>query len=177
MRATAFIGFGSNLGNLTQNYSKALFLLQNNPEIFHVRSASLYESEPLTINHDKQNWYLNTVFQVQTSLKMKALFSFLKAIELQMGRKNTKKWTSRIVDLDLLLYENFIFQDDEIAIPHKELHKRRFVLEPLIELNPNLEHPEFLVSMTELLRVCEDSLQVHRLGQTKEVQKNAYQYH
>jgi 2-amino-4-hydroxy-6-hydroxymethyldihydropteridine diphosphokinase len=155
-----FIGIGSNLGNRRAHYQKALAHIAALPKTRIVKTSSLYESEPIG---DAKNWYVNGVIEIETEFSPLQLLHRLQEIELAMGRKrtpDTKKWTSRKIDLDLLLFDNQTIDSRTLKVPHPELHNRRFVLLPLSELAPHLTHPRFGVTIVELLATLKDNKRV-----------------
>ena len=158
-----FIGIGSNLGNRRAHYQKAVERLATLPKTRIVKASSLYESEP---HGDAKNWYVNGVIEVETEFSPTQLLHRLQSIELDMGRKrtaNTKKWASRKIDLDLLLFDNQTIDSRTLTVPHPEMHNRRFVLLPLSELAPHLTHPRFGVTIVELLAAVKDDKKVQLL--------------
>lgn len=155
-----FIGIGSNLGNRRAHYHKALELIAALPKTRIVKLSSLYESEPLG---DAKNWYVNGVIEIETEFSPPQLLQRLQKIELEMGRKktpDTKKWASRKIDLDLLLFDNQTVDSRTLKVPHPELHNRRFVLLPLCELAPHLTHPRLGATIAELLATLKDDKRV-----------------
>lgn len=101
--------------------------------------SSIYESSPY--GDLKQEDFFNAVFKIKTYYKPLELFEFLKKVEEQVGRKKTIKWGPREIDLDILFYNNLILEDEQLTIPHKDILNRDFVLIPLCEIAPELEHP------------------------------------
>ena len=155
-----FIGIGSNLGNRRAHYQKALARIAALPKTRIVKTSSLYESEPLG---EAKNWYINGVIEIETAFSPPQLLHRLQEIELAMGRKrtaDTKKWTSRKIDLDILLFDNQTVDSRTLKVPHPELHNRRFVLLPLCELAPHLTHPRLGVTITDLLVSLKDGKRV-----------------
>ncbi len=139
---TAYIGLGSNLGDKTLNLTQAISRLKNRVDCEVLKVSSFYETEPLTKNGIEVGWYLNSALKLKTSLSPMSLLTLLLDIEKEMGRPTEReKWTPRVIDLDLLFYNQEIVKARPLKIPHPELHKRRFVLEPLAEIAPNLIHP------------------------------------
>ncbi len=160
MPQRVFIGIGSNLGNRKVHYYEAIERVAKLPVTRIVKESSLYESEPLG---DAKTWYVNGVIGVQTEFTPEQLLRRLKAIEQAMGRKKkaqTKRWTSRKIDLDILFFDNRVVDSPGLKIPHPELHNRRFVLLPLSELAPNLIHPFFGVTISRLLATLKDDKKV-----------------
>ena len=155
-----FIGIGSNLGNRRAHYRKALELIAALPKTRIVKTSSLYESEPIG---DAKNWYVNGAIEIETEFSPLQLLHRLQEIELEMGRKRTpetKKWSSRKIDLDILLFDNQTVDSRTLKVPHPELHNRRFVLLPLCELAPHLTHPRLGATIAQLLATLKDDKRV-----------------
>ncbi|MGQ9477018.1 MAG: 2-amino-4-hydroxy-6-hydroxymethyldihydropteridine diphosphokinase [Candidatus Bipolaricaulia bacterium] len=161
----AYIGLGSNLGRREENLVRAISLLGSSPEIWVLRRASLYETEPVGV--EDQPWFLNSVVEVETSLPPRGLLHRLKEIERELGREDRGRWGPREIDLDLLLYGDLILEEDGLILPHPELHRRKFVLEPLCELAPELVHPRLKRPLRDLLADLDERKKVIRLGWRK----------
>lgn len=155
----AYIGLGSNLGDRRANVEEAIGRIAALPGTRVVRSSSLYESEPLG---DAKTWFVNAAIEIDTELAADALLKRLLAIEETMGRKRVKgkKWGSRIIDLDILLFDQEVIDRKSLKVPHPELHKRRFVLLPLAELVPHVVHPQLGQSISALLATVKDDKRV-----------------
>ena len=110
--------------------------------------SSIYESSPY--GNLIQEDFFNAVFKIKTYYKPLELFGFLKKVEEQVGRKKTIKWGPREIDLDILFYNNLILEDEQLTIPHKDILNRDFVLIPLCEIAPELEHPEINKKIYEI---------------------------
>lgn len=136
---TAYIGIGSNLSYPQKNCAQAIANLSSHPDIILVARSSFYETEPVGLK--EQGWYVNAVIEVQTSLIPAELLAILLKIEKEMGRERREKWGPRLIDLDLLFYSDLIVEEKNLKIPHPEISKRRFVLEPLCEIAENFQHP------------------------------------
>jgi 2-amino-4-hydroxy-6-hydroxymethyldihydropteridine diphosphokinase len=158
----AFIGIGSNLGDRKANFLEAIERIQKLPATRIVKQSSLYESEPLG---DAKTWFVNAVIEVETESSADDLLKRLKAIESAMGRKRVrgKRWGSRIIDLDILLFNSEIINKRTLKVPHPELQNRRFVLAPLSELAPQFVHPKLALSVSELLAGLKDTKKIHLL--------------
>ena len=154
-----YIGIGSNLGDRRANTIEAIDRVKALPATKVVRSSSLYESEPLG---DAKTWFVNSVIELETELPAEQLLKRLKAIEEAMGRKRVKgkRWGSRIIDLDILLVDQDVIEKRTLRVPHKEMHKRRFVLMPLAELAPHVIHPQLGQSVSTLLATVKDDKRV-----------------
>lgn len=122
--------------------------------------SSFYLTEPVGI---KGGWFVNCVLEVRTDSDPKKLLKILLEIEKRMGRIRTKKKISRVIDLDLLFYKGKIIKEKDITLPHPRLHKRRFILIPLAEINPELYHPILKKSVKELLRSLTDEHRVEKI--------------
>ncbi len=155
-----FIGLGSNLGNRTENCLAAIEYLSNFTIIKAV--SSFYETEP--VGNEDQPKFINAVAKVNTLLSPLNLLNSLKAVESQLGRERSEKWGPRTIDLDILIYEDFMLDSQELTIPHKELVKRRFMLEPLCEIEPWLEHPTLNKTMSTILKGLVDEREVVIVG-------------
>jgi 2-amino-4-hydroxy-6-hydroxymethyldihydropteridine diphosphokinase len=155
----AYIGIGSNLGDRRANALEAIRRIGELPTTRVVRASSLYESEPLG---DAKTWFVNSVIEIETELASDAMLKRTKAIEEAMGRKRVKgkRWGSRIIDLDLLLWNHEVIQKRNLKVPHPEMHKRRFVLLPLAELAPHVIHPQLGSSVSALLATVADKKRV-----------------
>ena len=159
MAQGVFIGLGSNLGDRRANVLEALERIRALPGTRIVRESSFYESEP---HGDAKTWFGNSVVEVETELAANDLLKRLKAIEEKMGRKRVKgkRWGSRIIDLDILLWDQDVIQKRTLKVPHPEMHKRRFVLMPLAELAPHVIHPQIGSSVSALLATVPDKKRV-----------------
>jgi len=144
----SYIGIGSNLGVQINNIDSAVELIDQNINCSVEQASSIYESAPY--GNVSQNDFFNAVVKIKTSYAPKELFHFLKSIESEVGRKYTTKWGPREIDLDILFYNNEIFTDDEITIPHKDLLNRDFVVVPLLEIEPELVHPVMKKKLNEI---------------------------
>ena len=153
------LGIGSNLGDRRANTAEAIEKVSALPGTRVVRASSLYESEPLG---NAKTWFVNSVIEVETELGPEALLEKLKAIEEAMGRKRVKgkRWGSRIIDLDILLFDQDVVDKRTLKIPHPEMHKRRFVLLPLAELAPQVVHPQLGQTVSTMLATVQDDKRV-----------------
>jgi len=144
-----FIGIGSNVGDATDNCIKAvkeIGLIKGNRI---VKVSSLYMTEP--ISHIKQDWFINCVVKIETDLTPYSLLSDLQKVEKRLGRKRDIRHGPRTIDLDILIFNSLIIDDNKLKIPHPRMHERRFVLEPLSEIDENLIHPVIKKSIKSLL--------------------------
>ena len=156
----AFIGIGSNLGDRVANFSDAVQRITGLPKTRLLKVSSIYESEP---HGDAKTWFVNAVIEIETELTAEELLKKLLAIETAMGRKRVtgKRWGSRVIDLDILLFEAAIIEKRTLKVPHPELPNRKFVLAPLAEIAPQWIHPQLGVTVTELLSTTTDKKRIH----------------
>jgi len=163
-KSVSFIGIGSNIGDPARNCVEAIERLASSEEVRVLRSSSLYRTEPVGL--EGQPWFVNCAVEIRTVLRPRPLLEFLKKIESDMGRTESAKWGPRVIDLDILLYGLYgqeIVEEEGLKIPHPEMHKRRFVLQPLFEIAPYEVHPVYGISIKGLLDRLEDKKDVIRL--------------
>jgi 2-amino-4-hydroxy-6-hydroxymethyldihydropteridine diphosphokinase len=153
-----FLGIGTNLGERETNLKDTLVGIENN--IGHViKVSSLYETEPWGFKSENQ--FLNMVVEAETKLTPSGVLGAALMIESFLGRtRGEKQYSSRIIDIDILLYEDMIVDEVSLKIPHPLLHERRFVLVPLCELDPDLVHPVLKKSFRSILESCKDESKV-----------------
>ena len=133
-----YIGIGSNLGDREGNCKQALRLLQANG-ILIKKQSQMYETEPWGVKDQPK--FLNMAVEVETDKKPEELLRVLKEIEKEIGRKETVKWGPRVIDLDIIFYDDLILKTETLEIPHPLLHERDFVLKPLCEIAPDKKYP------------------------------------
>lgn len=155
-----YVALSSNLGDRLANIRKAIELMKEE-RIEIIDESSIYETEP--VGYREQGWFLNSVVKGRTELSPGRLWEALEKIEKSMGRESEIKWGPRIIDLDILFYENKILNGKQLQIPHSELHKRKFILVPLEEIALELVHPVLKKTISELLRDLKDNSQVELL--------------
>jgi 2-amino-4-hydroxy-6-hydroxymethyldihydropteridine diphosphokinase len=136
MPTTAYIGLGSNLGDKGANIKKALELLGEAPGVQVKKVASLYKTAPLYV--PKQDWFLNTAAEIETSLTPHALLALMKEIENKLERTPTVRWGPRTIDLDLLVFGSEKVCTPDLIVPHPRMLERAFVMVPLAEIAPEL---------------------------------------
>ena len=145
-----FIGVGSNEGGRLEHISRAIRALGSTSEVRLVQMATIIETEP--IGGPPQGPYLNTVVELETSLAPLDLLRALQDVERRLGRTpSPQRWSPRPIDLDLLLYDDRVIQEPTLCVPHPRMHERRFVLEPLSQLAPDIIHPVLHQSISALL--------------------------
>ncbi len=152
-----FIAVGSNLGNRRQNLKKAKALLKKNQDVRFLRSSPVYETLP--IGGPPQGKYLNAVWEIETELKAEDLLKNLMTIEKSLGREREGRNFPRTLDLDILFYGHRLIRQKNLIVPHPRLHKRTFVLKPLVDLHPRWVHPQLRKTVKTLL---EELLENHQ---------------
>jgi 2-amino-4-hydroxy-6-hydroxymethyldihydropteridine diphosphokinase len=150
--AIVYIGIGSNLGNRQKNCSRAIEMLETRG-IFVKKRSSMYETKPWGVVDQPQ--FINMALEVETGLEPYDLLRTLKDIERELGRRETSKWGPRIIDLDILLFDDVFLRDNFLQIPHPLMHERDFVLKPLCEIAPDKIHPLLKVRICNLLQELE----------------------
>lgn len=157
----AYIGIGSNIGNKIENCKKAIELFKKNPQIKVTKISDFYETEP--VGYKEQEWFVNCAVEIETDLNPQELLLLCQTIESELGRERKIKYGPRIIDLDILLYNNDIIDKTELKIPHPEMHKRRFVLEPLSDIAPDAVHPALKKTIVELLESLTEKVAINKI--------------
>lgn len=135
-----YIAIGSNLGDKSANCRRAIDLLAASGDVTLAARSPFYSTEP--VGFTAQDWFVNAVVEVHTRLDPPGLLSRLKAIERALGRRpSAARFGPRVIDLDILLYDQAIVNLPGLEIPHPRMHLRRFVLVPLCDIGPDVVHP------------------------------------
>jgi len=150
--ATAYLSLGSNLGRREANIASALKMLGRKARILEV--SSLYETEP--VGYKEQPWFLNCVCSLETDLSPQALLELAKTVERKLGREPTRRFGPRLIDIDVLFYDDLVLDSPDLVVPHPRLAERAFVLVPLKEIAPNLVHPLSGLTIEELFEGAEN---------------------
>jgi 2-amino-4-hydroxy-6-hydroxymethyldihydropteridine diphosphokinase len=137
--ARVYIGLGTNLGERRKNLERAKEKILNNHSISLIKESSIDETDP--VDYLEQPKFLNQIILIETSTQPHELLRILKRIELQMGRTGGVSKGPRIIDLDILLYDDFINDSVELSIPHPGIKERHFILKHLLEIDPDLIDP------------------------------------
>lgn len=136
----AYLGLGANLGDREVALNGARAALDQVSGLRVAAASSLYETAPIGGPPD-QGDYLNAVVRVETRLSPRELLQACQAVENRFGRQRRQRWGPRTLDIDILFFGHHIMRQEDLIIPHPQLHLRSFVLVPLLELAPELEHP------------------------------------
>lgn len=152
---TVYLSLGSNLGDRRANLSDAVRRLES-AGVRVVRESSIYETEPRDLR--AQPWFLNQVVEAKTDLFPRQLLGRTQKIEREMGRKRIVAKGPRVIDIDIVLFGDAVVRTPQLQIPHPRMTERRFVLEPLAELTPDLRHPASMRTVRELLEGVMDQI-------------------
>ena len=161
MDNSAYIGIGSNQGDPSTNCTVAIEHICASYRNRLLKQSSYYRTEPW--GYREQDHFINLAIKIETSYTVFELLDFLQGIERKLGKNRTVQWGPRTIDLDILFYNTDVVSSSELTIPHPHLGKRGFVLIPLEEIDPHLEHPVYHKTITQLLDNLEDSSGVTKL--------------
>lgn len=164
----AYVGLGSNLGDRGSFLAQGIQGLADRSGIEVDRVSTIYETDP--VGPPPQGPYLNAVARIRTVLTARALLDALLEIERIAGRERDPDgpaWVARTLDLDILLYGDECIDEPGLVVPHPRLHERAFVLEPLLELAPDLVHPRLAESLASFGRARRDPAAVRRWSEGK----------
>ncbi len=145
---SAIIAIGTNLGNKEENIKKATDLIKRRG-IRIVKSAGIYRTKPY--GYTNQPDFLNSALEIETTLSPEELLETLLSIEKEMGRVRKVHWGPRIIDLDIIFYDNLVINEKNLKIPHPDMQNRLFVLKPVSEIAPCRVHPVFCKTVKTLL--------------------------
>ena len=146
----AYISIGSNVGNKLLNCQKGISALTKSGKSIVIGQSNFYKTEP--VDYTGQDWFVNSVVKIETTLDPFQLLYELKAIESDVGRVEGQiKYGPRILDLAIIFYDDIVINSSKLIIPHPKMHKRRFVLKPICDIDPELVHPVQKMDMQYLL--------------------------
>ena len=148
-----FLQLGSNLGDRELLLKDAITEIED--RVGNILECSkVYESTPWRV--EGQENYLNQILKVKTILLADDVLLTVLDIEKQLGRVRIEKWGERLIDIDIIFYNDSIIETPELCVPHKHLHERMFVLTPLHNIAPEMVHPKYNKTIEELLKICKD---------------------
>ena len=154
-----YLSLGSNIGELKSNLEEALKRLKEKVKI--VKVSSLYKTG--AVEYEEQSDFLNIILKGKTDLKSLELLDFLKKIEKEMGRKKVINKGPRIIDIDIIFYEQEVLENERLYLPHKEYLNRLFVLQPLLEIEMNIKDPKKNKEVQEIYKEKKEELLKQRI--------------
>lgn len=151
---TVYLSIGSNVGNKPDNLKRAISILDQESDIEVVETSSFYQTEPQ--NYTDQDWFVNAALKIKTGLHPEDLMAVLKNIENNLDKDGKPfRFGPRIIDLDIIYYDDLIFKTRHLEIPHPRMHERCFVLIPICDIGARTLHPILNVRSDELLKKIE----------------------
>jgi 2-amino-4-hydroxy-6-hydroxymethyldihydropteridine diphosphokinase len=144
-----YLAFGSNIGESMKTIEMAFALLEQN-QMKITKRSSIYETEPY--GYKDQPNFVNGAVEIETELCCREVLKSILDIELKLGRVRTIHWGPRVIDLDIILYNNEIYCEEDLIVPHPDMQNRDFVLKPMNDLCPDFIHPILKKSMKEMLQ-------------------------
>jgi len=152
---TAYIGVGSNIGDKLLNCKNGVMALAERQNTKIKKWSRFYQTEP--VDYKNQDWFINGVVKIETDIDAFQLIKELKSIEHAAGRMdNTVRFGPRILDMDILLFDDIVVNSCGLIIPHPRMHKRRFVLKPICDIDPSILHPVLNQELRYLLAVLDE---------------------
>ena len=163
LMAIVYLSLGSNIGDRVGYIQQATSLQSAHQDINIVTTSSFYETEPWGM--ESENWFVNAVIQITTTLSPESLLDECQRIETQLGRKrNGQGYSDRTIDIDIIFYDKLIFNNKRLTIPHKYFHKRVFMLVPMLEIADDFVHPFFGKTVSSLYEAIEEPEMVYLYG-------------
>ena len=150
MNHTVYLSLGTNMGDHADNLKQAISSLA--PQMRVKKKSRVYETPPW--GYTEQEPFLNQVVEVTTYLEPEPLLKHLKRLEIALGRKATFRYGPRLIDIDILFYGDLVLDTPVLTVPHPHLHERGFVLLPMMEIAPDLNHPVTKKSIREMIALC-----------------------
>jgi 2-amino-4-hydroxy-6-hydroxymethyldihydropteridine diphosphokinase len=146
----AYISVGSNLGDKLANCRRGIAALASEAGVRITAQSRFYKTEP--VDFRAQDWFVNAAVRVETTVDPNGLLDRLQAAQRAAGRAaDGRRFGPRVLDLDLLMYDRLVLEDPRLVLPHPRMHRRRFVLQPLCDIDPFLVHPLIGKNMQRLL--------------------------
>ena len=154
---TAYISVGSNIGNKLENCRRGIRQLGRD-DVWLKAESRTYQTEP--VDYTDQDWFINLVVKVETLLDPHRLLQRLQSIQRKGGRlQDSIRFGPRVLDLDIIFYDEKVINSTQLVIPHPRMHKRRFVLQPLCDIDPAIIHPVLKTDVRTLLNCLDENEQ------------------
>ncbi len=154
----AYISVGSNLGHKLENCRAGVAALSDSVSVRLIDQSPIYRTEP--VDFLDQDWFVNYVVKIETALDPLDLLNSIHSIEHAAGRmRDSIRFGPRVLDLDIILFDDLVLDDSTLTIPHPRMHKRRFVLKPICDIDPEVRHPVLQQTMRSLLANLNDDEQ------------------
>ena len=154
MNQDVYLGFGANIGNPVETLQQAIHALVSD-QTQVIEKSLLYTTAPIGGPADQDD-YVNAVVKIRTCLSPIKLLQILQSLDERFGRERIERWGARTLDIDILLYGTELIDSPDLNVPHPQMHLRRFVLQPLIDIAPTLKHPGTGIRFADYLPMCED---------------------
>ena len=153
---TAYLGIGSNIDQKLKNCQKGIDLFIKLSDSKLKACSNFYKTDPLYV--EDQDWFVNGVFKIKTDLLPSDILKHAKEIEKKAGRDfSTQRYGPRVLDLDILFYDDIVINTDGLVVPHPKMHERRFVLQPLCDIEADIEHPVLKKTTRQLLKELDNN--------------------
>ena len=156
-----FIGIGSNIGNGVKNCMMAIKKISSDARAGLKSISSFYRTSP--VSEIEQNDFVNCAVCIEWKDTPGELLTFLNGVEAYMGRTREIKGGPRVIDLDILLFDDVVLDEPSLVIPHKELHKRKFAIVPCLEIEPHIVHPRYKKPLNSFLPGIKDDQEINKL--------------
>ena len=150
MNHTVYLSLGTNMGDRAANLKQAVTSLT--PQMTVKKKSEVYETPPW--GYTEQDAFLNQVVMATTYLEPEPLLKHLKRLEVALGREATFRYGPRLIDIDILFFDDLVLETPLLTVPHPHLHERGFVLMPMMDIAPDLLHPVTKISIREMIALC-----------------------
>ena len=159
-----YLGLGSNVGEKESNLKKAIHYFLWDTRFEEIKCSSLYITKPY--GNIEQGDFVNCVISFSTKVDINNILKITKELEKRIGRHKREKWGPREIDIDILLFNDLIYEDDSLTVPHKDLLNRDFVLVPLLEINEDIVDPVSEKKIKSFLSDLEDKYIIDKINLT-----------